>query len=859
MVGSERMRTNDARRDTLLLAVTSPLSWTFYRGMISHLHEAGFEPILLSSPGPGLQCALQQEGVASIAVPMEREIAPLKDLVSLWKLYQTIRRIRPDIVDAGTPKAGLLVGIAAWLARVPCRVYSLHGLRMETAVGLKRKLLCWTERIAAACSHRVFCLSPSLQNRAIAFGLVPAEKTVLLKSGGFGVNLEQFVPSALSPSQEEDLRQRLGIPGGAPVIGFVGRFVRDKGIQQLLEAFDQLRQTRPELRLLMVGSFEDGDRVEPELRHYIENTPAIVRPGFVSDPAPYFKLMNVVVIPTYREGFGQVSAEAQASGIPVVTTTATGAIDSVIDGVTGIVVPVGDSNALSSAIGKLLDDPVLRSAMGRAGREWMERDFRPQAIWDQRVERYRELLSQTSFADQKGEHCDKITRSESTLHRSFGAGVKRLFDLSVAICALVVLSPLLLVVALLVRLSLGAPILFRQDRPGLKGKLFTCMKFRTMTDARDANGELLADSQRLTSLGRFLRNSSIDELPGLLNVVRGEMSLVGPRPLLPQYLRRYTPEQMRRHEVKPGITGWVQVNGRNGLDWEQKFALDTWYVDHRSFWLDVRILATTAWHVFRRNGITQPGHATMPEFLGTIAGSEKPSTRRKRIVVIGAGGAAREIASALRSINQIEPQYEFLGYAVSDLARLQPRDSRDQVLGDFGWLQANRHSIDALAIGIGTPATRLRLAAELRRLLPDVEWPAIIHPTAIIDLDSARIAEGCYVGAGVIATVNITLEPFALCNFACTLGHEARIGAGSVVNPGANISGGVVIGTGALVGTGAQILQYLYVGAGATVGAGAVVTRSVPDGLTVLGVPARPRAVGKLTASAQQEHYQAQF
>ena len=204
---------------------------------------------------------------------------------------------------------------------------------------------------------------------------------------------------------------------------------------------------------------------------------------------------------------------------------------------------------------------------------------------------------------------------------------------------------------------------------------------------------------------------------------------------------------------------------------------------------------------------------------------------------------AREIASALRSIDPDSQQFEFLGYAVSDLPRLGQRDSRNQVLGDFAWLSAHRDSFDALAIGVGSPHLRLKLAAELRHLLPGMEWPAILHSTAIIDLDSAQIGEGCFIGAGVTATVNITLEPFALCNFGCTIGHETRIGSGSVVNPGANISGGVVIGTGALIGTGAQVLQYLQVGAGAIVAAGAVVTRDVNPGTTVVGIPARPERI----------------
>lgn len=200
---------------------------------------------------------------------------------------------------------------------------------------------------------------------------------------------------------------------------------------------------------------------------------------------------------------------------------------------------------------------------------------------------------------------------------------KRAFDLFVAVIGLVCLSPLLLVVAIVVRFSFGRPILFRQDRPGLNTKPFTIFKFRTMTDARGPSGEWLPDAQRLTALGSFLRSTSLDELPELINVIRGDMSAVGPRPLLCEYLARYTPEQMRRHVVKPGITGWAQVNGRNSLDWEYKFALDLWYVEHQSFSLDLLIIAKTVWMVVKRDGIAQDGHVTMPKFLGLPSTGEK--------------------------------------------------------------------------------------------------------------------------------------------------------------------------------------------------------------------------------------------
>jgi len=202
---------------------------------------------------------------------------------------------------------------------------------------------------------------------------------------------------------------------------------------------------------------------------------------------------------------------------------------------------------------------------------------------------------------------------------------KRLFDLLAASLGLVLASPILAVLAVLVRYKHGAPVLFRQLRPGYRDRPFYVYKFRTMSNERDANGALLPDARRLTPLGRFLRSSSLDELPELINVLRGEMSWVGPRPLLMRYLSRYTPEQARRHHVLPGITGWAQVNGRNAIAWEDKFRLDVWYVDHWSFWLDIRILLLTVWKVLKREGISQPGHATAEEFMGSeiTSGLEK--------------------------------------------------------------------------------------------------------------------------------------------------------------------------------------------------------------------------------------------
>ena len=195
--------------------------------------------------------------------------------------------------------------------------------------------------------------------------------------------------------------------------------------------------------------------------------------------------------------------------------------------------------------------------------------------------------------------------------------VKRLLDIVGALLMLILLFPVLLAIAILIKIKLGSPVIFKQQRAGLYGKPFYLYKFRTMTDERDENGELLPDHLRLTPFGQFLRKYSLDELPQLFNVLKGDISLVGPRPLLMEYLELYTPEQARRHEVKPGITGWAQVNGRNAISWEEKFKLDVWYVDHQSFWLDLKILFLTVIKVLKSEGISHEGHVTMEKFTGT--------------------------------------------------------------------------------------------------------------------------------------------------------------------------------------------------------------------------------------------------
>lgn len=377
----------------VLYVLTSSLSVRLIRGQLDYLRKAGFEPTLVSSSGEELASAHVLEGIQTVSVPMVREISPCRDLLSLWWLRRVIHHLRPTITNVATPKAGLLGGISAWVCRVPCRFYILFGLRCETTTGFKRRLLLLTERIACLCAHRVICVSESLRQKALALGIVDAGRTLVLGSGtNNGIDAGRFAPTAELLRRAGQLRQQLGIPPEAPVVGFVGRLTRDKGVSELLEAYSRLRGCFPELRLLLVGDLEKGDPLPVEIRRYIESEPQIIHPGFVQNPALYYHVMDVLALPTHREGFSNVVLEAHAAGKPVVATRATGVVDTVVEAVTGILVPIGDAEGLANALALVLKDKVLAARMGNAGRERVRSEFQQERIWEALAQEYSQLL-----------------------------------------------------------------------------------------------------------------------------------------------------------------------------------------------------------------------------------------------------------------------------------------------------------------------------------------------------------------------------------------------------------------------------------------------------------------------------------
>jgi glycosyltransferase involved in cell wall biosynthesis len=392
-------KTNPRPGVRLVSLTTSAMSGLWLQaGQLSFLRENGIDVIAVASPGPQLRQLATRDKITVFAVPMSREMSPIADFVSLVRLWRLFRILKPEIVNAGTPKAGLLGMIAAYLAGVPVRVYTQRGLRLETCSGWRLRLLTMTERLACFCADRVLFVSPSLRATCLERKLVHEAKALVIGSGSSnGVNAERII-SRRNAVEVRNIAARYGIAPGAPVVGFVGRLTRDKGVRELAAAFALIRHAHPGVRLLVVGDFEDGDPVAAETISALKSDPDVSITGFVNDASPYYHVMSVLAFPSHREGFPNVPLEAACAGLPTVGFAATGVVDAIQHGVTGTVVTLGDVAALASAIITYLADDTLRQRHGTAAKERALRDFPSSRIWMGLLDLYRERLQAHGIA-----------------------------------------------------------------------------------------------------------------------------------------------------------------------------------------------------------------------------------------------------------------------------------------------------------------------------------------------------------------------------------------------------------------------------------------------------------------------------
>jgi glycosyltransferase involved in cell wall biosynthesis len=387
------------RQPHILVGVTSPQTCLVLPGRLRALRNAGFRVSLLSAPGELLEQTARSGQVEAFAIPMERGISPFRDVVALIRIWRLLQRVKPDIVEFSTPKAGLLGTLAARLSGIPVRIYLLRGLKLETSRGLRRLLLLWAERAASRSADIVVCNSRSLREQALAIGIAPSSKLVLVGEGSSnGVNLARFAPGPTT------VRTGFGIPHDAPVIGFSGRLTVDKGLPELLEAFAAILRRASDAYLLLVGWFDASeDALECGVRARIEGHPRIICTGFVEDTAPYYRAMNLMVLPSWREGFPNAVLEAAATGVPVIATHCTGSCDAVIPEVTGLLIPTGSPDAICDAVLSLLGDSDRCKRMSTAARTWVAENYDDRRVLGLAVALYMSLIAPIEAQDARSD------------------------------------------------------------------------------------------------------------------------------------------------------------------------------------------------------------------------------------------------------------------------------------------------------------------------------------------------------------------------------------------------------------------------------------------------------------------------
>lgn len=406
--------------------------------------------------------------------------------------------------------------------------------------------------------------------------------------------------------------------------------------------------------------------------------------------------------------------------------------------------------------------------------------------------------------------------------------IKRPMDFILSLISIIILSPVFLFLAIIVRTKLGSPIFFKQQRPGLNGNIFTMYKFRTMTDESDKDGELLPDSFRLTKFGRFLRSTSLDELPELFNIVKGDMSIIGPRPLLVEYLPLYSSHQQRRHEVRPGLSGLAQVNGRNAISWEDKFDLDVQYVDRVTFIGDWKIIFLTIKKVLVREGINSETSVTMEPFKGSQPEGKKQKMKNK-LLIIGASGHGKVIADIALKMNKW-----------STVAFLDDNSSIKSAIG----LEVIGTSTDVLKyldeyeifVGIGNNVERERIHDILEKVGASI--PTLIHPNSVVG-EKVELGFGTVIMAGVVINCCTTIGKGCIINTGSTIDHDNRIEDFVHISPGVHLAGTVKVGRGSWLGIGSTVSNNLTITSDCIVGAGSVVVKDISETGVYVGVPVR--------------------
>ncbi|RJF93641.1 sugar transferase [Sphingomonas cavernae] len=524
---------------------------------------------------------LAQMGVEYRRIAMRRTgTNPLSDLVTLTGLVSLVRRERPDVLLAYTQKPIIYAGIGMRIVgrgRYFAMVSGLgHVFSPGASSALLRAIVSYLYRMAVARAEAVFVFNRDDRAEMLRHGIIDEAHRVVQVPGS-GVDIARFAPQP--------------VPAGAACFLMVARLLRDKGLCEFVEAARLLRARGAPARFLLLGPLDANPtgikRAEVEAWH-AEGLVEYL--GETRDVAPILARATVFVLPSYyREGLPRTILEAMAVGRAVITTDMPGCREPIVEGVNGFLVAPRDAGALADAMERFIRDPDLATRMGAAARRTAQDHYA--------VEKVNAILLGTMGLDR--EHQPRIVPASGGIGR-------RAFDIVASLLGIVVLAPLALVIAALVALFLGRPILFTQTRCGRKGRPFRLRKFRTMTDARAADGSLADDAARTTPLGRFLRRFRLDELPQLLNVLKGEMSLVGPRPMLPESSLLEGDVGSVRSSMRPGLTGWAQVNGNTLLTEEDKLSLDLWYIAHASWRLDCQIALRTLLVLVRGERLNHP-------------------------------------------------------------------------------------------------------------------------------------------------------------------------------------------------------------------------------------------------------------